>query len=86
MFPSYLADTFSPRISSILKDGVNKTPLHVAALIGNLEQVKYHIKHGADVNEKSGDGKTPLHYAALSGSREVVKYLVEHGANVNATV
>ena len=86
MLPSYFADAFSPDISSMLKDGVDKTPLHVAALIGNLEQVKYLVEHGADVDEKSGDGKSPLHYAIIGGSIEIVKYLVEHGADVNAEV
>ena len=70
-------------ISSILSDNVEKTPLHIAALLGNLNTVKECIKRGDEVNFASCDGKTAAHYAAIGGNLEILKYLVESHANVN---
>jgi len=57
------------------------TPLHLAALDGNVEVVKFLVSKGADVNAKDMHDATPLHYAKPI---EVVKFLVEQGADVNA--
>lgn len=81
--PSYFADMFPPHISSVMKDGVDKNPLHVAALIGNIEMVKALVERGVDVNEKSEDGKTAAHYATIGGNFDVLKFLTEHGVDVN---
>lgn len=37
------------------------TPLHLAALVGNLDMVRYLLRHGADPARKSDQGETPLH-------------------------
>ena len=61
------------------------TDIHLAAEKGKVEDVRYFVSQGADVNAKNDRGWMPLHSAALSNSNvEVVKYLVSQGADVNA--
>lgn len=40
------------------------TPLHDAALVGQLKLVKLLLSHGADPRAKNGKGKTPMDIAA----------------------
>lgn len=63
------------------------SPLHEAALSGNLDRVREQILFGANVNERFGfDGWRPLHYAAFAhhDNSEVVKALVDAGAHFEA--
>jgi ankyrin repeat protein len=53
-----------------------RTPLHAAAIHGNLEIVKLLLDHGADMTVMSTYGFTPLHSAALHGQVEVLKLLL----------
>ena len=61
------------------------TPLHVAALEGNLEIAEFLLASGAAVNatEFSKD-ETPLHQAALGGHSDVISLLVRYGAEIDA--
>ena len=40
------------------------TPLHFAAFQGNLELVRFLVKHGADVNARNEQGINMLHVSA----------------------
>jgi CubicO group peptidase (beta-lactamase class C family) len=63
----------------------NPTPdvnLHIAALQGNIDAVRQHIKAGTDLNEKDAWGSTPLIIAATFGKTEVARALIEAGANM----
>ncbi len=60
------------------------TPLHIAALRGNIEIVKTLIGFGANVNAIDQNGETPLHKAALWGNTKVAEILLDCGANVHA--
>lgn len=52
--------------------------LHVSALRGNYEIVKYLIGKGiSHVTSKDNQGDTPLHFAASKGHLDVVKYLIQ---------
>ncbi|XP_068093280.1 ankyrin repeat domain-containing protein 12 isoform X2 [Hyperolius riggenbachi] len=79
----------TPTSSTRQKDKVNKrnergeTPLHMAAIRGDLSQVKELIRLGANVNVKDFAGWTPLHEACNMGSYEVAKVLIAAGADVN---
>ncbi|MGC6366879.1 MAG: ankyrin repeat domain-containing protein [Candidatus Marinamargulisbacteria bacterium] len=66
------------------KDTYKRTPLHIAAKEGNLDNVQALIKDGADVNAKDEDKKTPLHIAAEEGNLDIVQALIKYGADVNA--
>ena len=56
-----------------------------AACKGSVEDIKYFIESGVDVNVKDVEGFTPLHYAAERNPQvEVLIYLVSQGAVVDA--
>ncbi|MBL0265779.1 MAG: ankyrin repeat domain-containing protein [Leptospiraceae bacterium] len=57
------------------------SPLHDAAIEGNLEMVKLLISKRTDINKRNKYGNTPLHYASIAGHLEIVKYLLSNGAN-----
>ncbi len=57
--------------------------LHVAALQGNIDAIRQHIKAGSDLNEKDMFGSTPLIIAATFGKIEVARALIEAGADLN---
>nr|XP_025742655.1 ankyrin repeat domain-containing protein 12 isoform X3 [Callorhinus ursinus] len=79
----------TPSSSSRQKDKVNKrnergeTPLHMAAIRGDVKQVKELISLGANVNVKDFAGWTPLHEACNVGYYDVAKILIAAGADVN---
>jgi hypothetical protein len=62
------------------------TPLHVAALGGDMAEVNRLVEAGADVNAVSVYQATPLHWAVQGSSvkPDILSYLVKHGADVNA--
>ena len=64
------------------KDGA--TPLHGAALSGDVAAIRALLASGAAVNVRSKDGATPLHGAALSGDVAAIRALLAGGADVNA--
>ncbi|XP_037661839.1 ankyrin repeat domain-containing protein 12 isoform X2 [Choloepus didactylus] len=92
--PNHLSQTTpapkkTPSSSSRQKDKVNKrnergeTPLHMAAIRGDVKQVKELISLGANVNVKDFAGWTPLHEACNVGYYDVAKLLIAAGADVN---
>ncbi|KAL6051217.1 hypothetical protein STEG23_005905 [Scotinomys teguina] len=79
----------TPSSSSRQKDKINKrnergeTPLHMAAIRGDVKQVKELLSLGANVNVKDFAGWTPLHEACNVGYYDVAKILIAAGADVN---
>jgi len=67
-----------------LHDNLGKTPLHHAAISGNVIATIELIKAGANVDAQDRFEKTPLHYAACLGKISVVEMLIRQGANVYA--
>jgi len=49
---------------------------------GDMEEVRFAVEHGANVNMRGKGGFAPLLVAARNGHLDVVQYLVEHGADI----
>lgn len=60
------------------------TPLHDAALAGDMKLATELIKGGALVNQARPDGSQPIHGAAASGNIALIEMLLKNGADVNA--
>ena len=66
----------------------NQTPLHISAIHGKVEAVKFIMENGIYFMEEKNetisiepqdmDGKTPLHLSAEYGNLDVFKYLMSH--------
>ena len=59
------------------------TPLHAAALNGDLEACKRLLAEGADIHARSYMDYTPFHEAAQGGHLEVIQLFLENGGDVN---
>ncbi|MDF7805809.1 ankyrin repeat domain-containing protein [Pontiellaceae bacterium B12219] len=66
------------------KNNQGWTPLHFAAVRGQLGCAEVLIANDALLNERTGTQKTPLHFAADRGFLELVQLLVESGADFSA--
>lgn len=60
------------------------SPIHDAALTGDVELVEILIANGADVDERDVSGYAPIHLAIQEGHTEVAKVLIKNGVDVNA--
>ena len=60
-------------------------PLYRAVQVGDLEQLKRHIRVGTDLDEPDPNGERALHVAARAGQVSIVRELVKHGADLTAT-
>jgi len=58
------------------------TSFTVAAVDGNMLQVKSHLACGTDINEKTISGDMALHYAIKYRHREVAELLIASGADI----
>jgi ankyrin repeat protein len=59
------------------------TPLHYAALFGQLDCVVLLVAKGAFLDARTIDRATPLYLAAGNGHLDVVRVLCENGADIN---
>ncbi|KAL7918546.1 ankyrin repeat-containing domain protein [Trichoderma austrokoningii] len=68
------------------KAWVNKreTPLHLAALDGDVDRARQLLDEGADTEAQNKTGSTPLHYASRKGRADVVRLLLDRRAKVEA--
>jgi ankyrin repeat protein/L-ascorbate metabolism protein UlaG (beta-lactamase superfamily) len=66
---------------AVAPDGMNNTPMHLAAQIGSVEILRLLLDAGAPVDVGDADNSTALDVAAQSGQLDAVKLLVESGAD-----
>jgi len=74
-----------PRFNSVINfqnyDG--NSPLHLAAVEGQLDIVKSLVTAGAYVNLPNLDGLTPLHAAIQAGRADIAQFLILNGIFIN---
>ncbi|PSN36090.1 hypothetical protein C0J52_20529 [Blattella germanica] len=61
------------------------TPLHMAAMLGDIRSIKLLIENKASVDLRSIKGDTPLILAVKNGHFDAAKELVHAGADINVT-
>ncbi|KAK2724436.1 hypothetical protein QYM36_001072 [Artemia franciscana] len=59
------------------------TPLHYAAMKGDLEISRLLVSNGATIDAFTSDGRTPLCWSVIERKVSMTKYLLEQGANPN---
>ncbi|KPM12008.1 ankyrin repeat domain containing protein 38 [Sarcoptes scabiei] len=64
-------------------DSYKRTPLHFAAVNGNLRIIKQLLIAGAHINIQDGDGRTPLIKAIECGHNDVVLMLMDRQPNID---
>ena len=64
-------------------DNFLSSPLHSACEENQLENLKFLISLGGDVNMKTVEGWSLMHLAAVRGNVEMIQYLIEIGLDVN---
>ncbi len=60
------------------------SPIHEAAVSGDVELVEMLIANGADVDDRDVHGYTPLLLAIQAGHTNIAKVLIDNDADVNA--
>lgn len=81
---------FTAIVYSLIKNGLKvdspddcqRTPLHFAVTLKNLDMMKILLKHQANPNIENLYGKSPLHLAVNFGDTQVIKLLLKNGAKV----
>ena len=80
-----LPDFIDRPVDSIAtRSAFGDTPLHIAALWGELEMATVLLDAGADIDARGEDDYTPLHYAIEQEKPEVAELLIARGANLLA--
>ena len=62
---------------------VSASPIHDAAVAGDVELVEMLIANDADVNDRDVHGYTPLLLAIQEGHTDIARVLIANGADVN---
>ncbi len=71
-------------LAHAVKREFRRTPLHLAAKIGDETAVKMFLETGADVNARDKEtGETPLHLASYYNHLLIAKILLENGASID---
>ena len=61
----------------------DRSPLHLAAVIGDVDLLKYAADCGVNLNLQDKDGFTALHLGALHDKINVVRFILTRGIDIN---
>ena len=69
----------------LVKNGAKVSDLDLPEVSerGDIEAVKFLLKHGVDIDTENSYGRTALHNAVDGGHLELVKFLLKQGASTN---
>ena len=79
----FLLGNFVLMASLVFAPTALASPIHEAALAGDVELVEMLIANGADVDDRDVQGYTPLLLAIQEGHTDIARVLITHGADVN---
>lgn len=72
--------------NSSIRDSFGNTPLHIAITSNaKMEQIKYLVEVGSDIDARNRNGDSPLFLAVQNNMRSVGELLLAHSADVFAT-
>jgi ankyrin repeat protein len=66
-------------------DENDRTPLHYAAIYGNIGAIQALVAAGVDLESRDAPGGTPLHLASEEGQVAAVSYLLDLGSPIETT-
>jgi ankyrin repeat protein len=58
------------------------TPIHYAAMFGQLSVMKWYFANGLDLNCLNGSDESPFHFACRSGNLDLVEFLARQGLDL----
>lgn len=67
------------------RDGLGRTPLHIAVFYGDIESAKLLLEKGANIDARENWDRTPLHLASAHGQDLAVEFLLVQGADPKLT-
>ena len=80
----YLKEILKLGVKGDMRGASGYTPLHCAATVGNIENLKLLLEHvPGTINLRADNGETPLNLAVQYNHLEAVKFLIQKGASVN---
>jgi len=80
---AYIPDNIALNSQELHKrDNTHKTPLHLATVYQQHENLQQLVRHGADIDQLN-QGCTPLHRAAALGDVPLVRTCVQQGSKVD---
>ena len=78
-----IKEDFESTEENLKKFNFKATPLHIAAVNGNLDLYKLIMNNVDEINPETNNGKTPLHMAVTNGHMELSKMIIERIENKN---
>lgn len=71
--------------ADVLQSSNRQTPMHKAAIQGNLDMAKLLHAYGAQLDVRDAYGNTPMSYASSGGYQAFIEWLMQHGCKRDAT-